>query len=231
MCFFYFKLQFGYLSKNDILDADRKPEKHVSKIQKYKQAKQRDKQSGKSHSPNILQRIIRHCSCHEQIKNKIYEGYYEGLALPWPVTIETKAAAEPPASLTAENQPIETTESKLKHREDKGMKPSNSDLCQNASLQVASTAEDKGSDRTDQLQLLSSKNSSRSCFKIKKIVVKVADSGQKFVEQDLVVRRLNEQLDILDSTLKGKLLTKRVGCEWQESINLVMVDIPKQALV
>lgn len=169
----------------------------MSKIQKYKQAKQRDKQSGKSHSLNILQRLIRHCSCHEQIKNKIYEGYYEGLALPWPVTAEAKTVANPLAPLATENQLIETTESK-------GMKPSDSDFCQNTSLQVSSTAREKSSDKADQLQPLSSKNSSRSCFKIKKIVVKVADSGQRIVEQDLVVRRLNEQLEILDSTLKGK---------------------------
>jgi hypothetical protein len=63
--------------------------------------------------------------------------------------------------------------------------------------------EEKRSAEVDSPSASSSENTSRGCFKIKRIVVKVVDSEERIVEPDMVIQRLNQHLQNLESKLSS----------------------------
>ena len=202
-----------------------------------------------THTTNILQRFIRRCSCSDQIKNKVNEGYYY---VPWSPNGHQRQKVTKTKGATTNTYVPETLNQKIKNKSisesdivnlkleaveneygsfeewepinsssNKSVNPSINEKRRNLSLSTFNQANSTissylytKSEITDEEAIghnnlltnntlltsskflnSSSKNSStRSFFKIKKIMVKSANDV-RFEENESIVNRLNRALD------------------------------------
>ena len=152
----------------------------------------------KTQSTNLLQQILKRCSCTYELKNTIYEGYYY---IPWALEAATlkktsdvniqsnifkikdeRIVVKTPNNLettaTKTSEPIneyDVYETWLPNQNSNSVASLSSYLCKQKSMLKNQ-----------------SKTSNRSLFKIKRIVLK--NENDQFEEKSTVVQLLNEQL-------------------------------------